>query len=40
MPAGKGCGGVVDSEATNANECITQFEFEILTGWVFGGLDP
>jgi len=38
MPAGAGCGGVVDDDAPNAPMCITTSEFETLTQWVATGM--
>ena len=38
MPAGAGCGGVVDDDAPNASLCITTSEFDTLTQWLATGM--
>lgn len=38
MPAGSGCGGVVDDAAPNAFMCITNSEFDTLTQWIATGM--
>jgi len=38
MPAGAGCGGVVDDDAPNAALCITTSEFDTLTQWLATGM--